>query len=220
MIAGLLCKTSPLSPGSCPTMKSECSSVFLITTKSRHVRNTHIPYICFLSVLSNQSSALLYYIKIFHPETVSLLSAPCSSREGHLSTCFLVHSRSWVPLWCLASKCPLRRDHRSSPFLQREISCSPRRLPPSRSCQHRQVRTKGSVAQLATTSTSSQRKNVLVLLWLASHQEVSLPEGTPGNRKVSRVDDLLIDELVGVVVLCICGERRLVPTLIFKMDFN
>ena len=128
----------------------------------------HIHYICFLSVLSNQSSALLYYIKIFHPETVSLLSSPCSSREGHLSTCFLVHSRSWVPLWCLASKCPLRRDHRSSPFLQREISCSPRRLPPSRSCQHRQVRTKGSVAQLATTSTSSQRKNVLVLRYFVA----------------------------------------------------
>ena len=49
---------------------------------------------------------------------------------------------------------------------------------------------------------------------------MSLPEGTPGNRKVSRVDDLLIDELVGVVVLCICGERGLVPTLIFKVDFN
>ena len=54
---------------------------------------------------------------------------------------------------------------------------------------------------------------------------MSLPEGTPGNRKVSRVDDLLIDDLlievlVGVVVLCICGERRLVPTLIFNVDFN
>ena len=49
---------------------------------------------------------------------------------------------------------------------------------------------------------------------------MSLPEGTPGNRKVSRVEDLLIDELVGVVVLCICGERGLVPTLIFKVDFN
>ena len=63
------------------------------------------------------------------------------------------------------------------------------------------------------------------IFWLASHQEVSLPEGTPGNRKVSRVEDLLIDELlievlVGVVVLCICGERGLVPTLIFKVDFN
>ena len=44
---------------------------------------------------------------------------------------------------------------------------------------------------------------------------MSLPEGTPGNRKV---EDLLIDELVGVVVLCICGERGLVPTLIFKVD--
>ena len=49
---------------------------------------------------------------------------------------------------------------------------------------------------------------------------MSLPEGTPGNRKVSRVDDLLIEVLVGVVVLCICGERGLVSTLIFNVDFN
>ena len=49
---------------------------------------------------------------------------------------------------------------------------------------------------------------------------MSLPEGTPGNRKVSRVDELLIEVLAGGVVLCICGERRLVPTLIFKVDFN
>ena len=46
---------------------------------------------------------------------------------------------------------------------------------------------------------------------------MSLPEGTPGNRKVSRVDDLLIDELDSVVVLCICRERRLVPTLIINI---
>ena len=86
-----MCKPFPHSPGACPTMKSECSGVFLTTTKSRHVHNTHIHYIYFLSVLLNQSSALLWYIKIFHPETWSLLSSPCSSRRGHLSTCFLVH---------------------------------------------------------------------------------------------------------------------------------
>ena len=87
-----MCKPFPHSPGSCPTMKSECSGVFLTTTKSRHVHNTHIHYIYFLSVLLNKSSALLWYIKIFHPETWFLLSSPCSSRRGHLSTCFLVHS--------------------------------------------------------------------------------------------------------------------------------